>query len=100
MSNYLHPQLLLTFFPQAKKTKQQCERAGSADQIDIEYDQFADFDICAASYTPIYSGGQSVSCPFDGAKYQTDYKGQVCKVCEVCEIGAAGSGLRLWVQGL
>ncbi|KAK5099113.1 hypothetical protein LTR70_001263 [Exophiala xenobiotica] len=85
---------------QAKKTKQQCERSGSTDQIDIEYDQFADFDICAASYTPIYSGSQSVSCPFDGAKYQVDYKGQVCKICEVCEVGAAASGLRLWVQGL
>lgn len=85
---------------QARKTKQQAERSGSTDQIDIEYDQFADFDICAASYTPIYSGSQSVSCPFDGAKYQTDYKGQVCRVCEVCEIGAAASGLRLWVQGL
>lgn len=85
---------------QAKRTKQQCERSGSSDQIDIEYDQFADFDICAASYTPIYSGSQSVSCPFDGAKYQTEFKGQVCRVCEVCEIGAAASGIRLWVQGL
>ncbi|KIW75049.1 hypothetical protein Z517_11820 [Fonsecaea pedrosoi CBS 271.37] len=85
---------------QAKKIKQQAERLGSSDKIDIEYDQFADFDVCAASFTPIYTGAQSVSCPFDGAKYQSQFKGQVCKMCEVCEIGAAASGLRLWVKGL
>ncbi|RMD41567.1 hypothetical protein DV735_g3581, partial [Chaetothyriales sp. CBS 134920] len=82
---------------QAKKVKLQSERPGSTDKIDIEYDQFADFDVCAASYTPIYSGSASVSCPYDGAKYHEQYKGSVCRVCEVCEIGGAGSGLRLWV---
>ncbi|KIV96927.1 hypothetical protein PV10_00740 [Exophiala mesophila] len=88
------------FVEQAKKVKQQSERSGSTDKIDIEYDQFAEFDLCAASYTPIYTGAQSVSCPFDGSKYQTEFKGQVCRICEVCEIGAAASGLRLWVKGL
>ncbi|EXJ59988.1 coatomer protein complex, subunit alpha (xenin) [Cladophialophora yegresii CBS 114405] len=85
---------------QAKKIKQQAERSGSTDKIDIEYDQFADFDVCAASFTPIYSGTPSVSCPFDGARYHSQYKGHVCKICEVCEVGAAASGLRLWVKGL
>ena len=97
-SDYLRGRL--PNYLQAKKVKQQAERAGSSDKIDVEYDQFADFEVCAASFTPIYSGSQSVSCPFDGAKYQTQYKGQVCKICEVCEIGAAASGLRLWVRGL
>ncbi|RMZ88728.1 hypothetical protein DV736_g4045, partial [Chaetothyriales sp. CBS 134916] len=82
---------------QAKKVKLQSERPGLTDKIDIEYDQFADFDVCAASYTPIYSGSGSVSCPYDGAKYHEQYKGSVCRVCEVCEVGSAGSGLRLWV---
>ncbi|KAJ9611127.1 hypothetical protein H2200_004310 [Cladophialophora chaetospira] len=85
---------------QAKKIKQQAERSGSSDKIDVEYDQFADFDVCAASFTPVYSGTQSVSCPFDGARYHTQFKGHVCKICEVCEVGAAASGLRLWVKGL
>lgn len=89
-----------TNLSQAKKVKQQAERSGSSDKIDIEYDQFADFDVCAASLTPIYSGVPSVSCPFDGSKYHSQYKGQVCKICEVCEVGAAASGLRLWVKGL
>ena len=85
---------------QAKKVKTQSERSGSQDKMDIEYDPFADFEVCAASYTPIYGGATSVSCPYDGAKYHEQYKGQVCRICEVCEIGTPGSGLRLWVQGL
>jgi coatomer subunit alpha len=85
---------------QATKVKTQSERAGSSDKLDIEFDPFAEFDICAASYTPIYGGSPSIACPFDGAKYHEQYKGQVCRICEVCEIGAAASGLRLWVQGL
>ncbi|MCJ1432588.1 hypothetical protein MMC27_001945 [Xylographa pallens] len=81
---------------QARKMKAQCERSPQ-DKIDIEFDQFAEFDICAASYTPIYGGTPSVACPFDGAKYHTQYKKTVCRVCDVCEIGAPASGLRLFV---
>ncbi|KAL2045671.1 hypothetical protein N7G274_002101 [Stereocaulon virgatum] len=80
---------------QAKKIKAQCERSPQ-DKIDIEFDQFAEFDVCASSHTPIYSGSPSVACPFDGAKYHSQFKGQVCKVCEVCEIGAPASGIRLF----
>ena len=83
---------------QAKKIKAQCERSPQ-DKIDIEFDQFAEFDVCAASYTPIYSGSPSVACPFDGSKYQSQYKGRVCRVCEVCEIGAPASGIRLFTSG-
>jgi len=84
---------------QAKKVKAQCERAPS-DKIDIEYDPFAEFDICAASHTPIYGGTPSVSCPFDGAKFHEQYKKTVCTVCDVCEIGAPASGLRLWAPSM
>ena len=83
---------------QAKKIKATCERSPQ-DKIDIEFDQFAEFDVCASSYTPIYSGSPSAACPFDGSKHQSQYKGQVCKVCEVCEIGAPASGIRLFVSG-
>ena len=82
---------------QARKVKAQAERSPQ-DKIDIDFDQFAEFDICAASYTPIYTGSPSAKCPFDGSKYHDQYKGQVCRVCEVCEIGGVGSGLRLWVD--
>ena len=89
--------LLTSHAHQAEKVKAQCERSPQ-DKIDIEYDQFAEFDVCAASFTPIYPGSPSVACPYDGAKYHTTYKGTVCKVCEVCEIGAPASGLRLWAS--
>ncbi|KAM0256966.1 hypothetical protein ACHAQJ_004667 [Trichoderma viride] len=79
----------------AKKTKAQCERNPN-DTIEIEFDQFAEFEICAASHTPIYSGAPYEECAFDGSKYHSSYKGSVCKVCEVCEIGKHGSGLRLF----
>ncbi|KAI3588207.1 coatomer WD associated region-domain-containing protein [Fusarium oxysporum f. sp. albedinis] len=79
----------------AKKTKAQCERNPN-DAIEIEFDQFAEFDVCAASHTPIYSGTAYEECAFDGSKYHTKYKGTVCRVCEVCEIGKHGSGLKLF----
>ena len=81
---------------QARKVKQACERNPS-DAMEIDFDQFAEFEICAASHTPIYVGSPSVSCPFDKTKYQPKYKGVVCKVCEVCQIGAPASGLRMYV---
>lgn len=83
---------------QAKKIKAQCERSPQ-DKIDIEFDQFAEFDVCASSYTPIYGGSPSVTCPFDGSKHHSQYKGRLCRVCEVCEIGAPASGIRLFVPG-
>ncbi|KAL4926906.1 coatomer subunit alpha [Aspergillus undulatus] len=81
---------------QAKKIKAQCER-NPQDKVEIEFDQFAEFDICAASHTPIYSGSPSVSDPFTGAKYHEQYKGSVDRISEVTEIGAPASGLRLYV---
>ncbi|KAK4187857.1 coatomer WD associated region-domain-containing protein [Podospora australis] len=79
----------------ARRAKAQCER-NPQDSIDIEFDQFAEFEICAASHTPIYSGTAYEECAFDGSKYHTKYKGTVCKVCEVCEVGKHGSGLKLF----
>ncbi|KAK8123744.1 coatomer WD associated region [Apiospora kogelbergensis] len=79
----------------AKKMKTACER-NPHDNVEIEFDQFAEFDICAASHTPIYSGSAFEECSFDGAKYHSNYKGTVCVVCEVCEVGKHGSGLRLY----
>lgn len=73
-----------------------CERQ-PGDAIEVEYDTFTEFEICGASFTPIHAGEPSTSCPYDGIKYHTQYKGTVCKVCEICAIGAPSSGLRLTV---
>ncbi|KAE8448229.1 hypothetical protein EG329_009659 [Mollisiaceae sp. DMI_Dod_QoI] len=78
----------------ARKIKAQCERNPN-DAHEIEFDQFAEFDICAASHTPIYSGSSYEICAFDGSKYHAKYKGTVCTVCGVCEVGKNGSGLKL-----
>ncbi|KAF8866337.1 Coatomer, alpha subunit [Acephala macrosclerotiorum] len=78
----------------ARKIKAQCERNPN-DAHEIEFDQFAEFDICAASHTPIYSGTSFETCAFDGSKYHSKYKGIVCMVCGVCEVGKNGSGLKL-----
>lgn len=76
--------------------KSKCER-NPMDKYEIDYDPSADFDICAASYTPIYdaSSSSSTSCPYDGSKYQMQYKGSLCRICDLVEIGAPASGLRL-----
>jgi len=79
----------------ANKTKAQCERNPS-DAIEIDFDQHAEFEICAASHTPIYRGDSFEECAFDGSKYHTKFKGSVCRVCQVCEIGKRGSGLKLF----
>jgi coatomer protein complex subunit alpha (xenin) len=91
-----HHVLSLTPRSQARKMKTIAERSPT-DAIEIEFDTFGEFDICGASYTPIYAGEASTSCPFDGTKYHTKYKGMVCNVCEVSAIGAPSSGLRLTV---
>lgn len=74
--------------------KAQAERTPT-NAIDIEYDQFAEFDICAASFTPIYAGQPFVQDPLTGAKYLPEFKGQVCRITGVTEIGAPASGLRI-----
>ncbi|KAF1984474.1 Coatomer, alpha subunit [Aulographum hederae CBS 113979] len=84
------------FKESARKIKTVCERNPN-DAVEIEFDQFAEFEICGASHTPIYGGSPSAVCPYDGTKYHSTYKGTVCKVCEVAQIGAPASGLRLFV---
>lgn len=93
-SNWL--QSLTRFSRQARKIKTMCEKNPN-DAIEIDFDQFAEFGVCAASHTPIYPNETSVACPFDGVKYHSKYKDSVCTVCEVCQIGAPASGLRLTI---
>ncbi|CAK4031750.1 Coatomer, alpha subunit [Lecanosticta acicola] len=80
----------------ARKMKAVAERSPT-DALEVEFDTFGEFEMCGASYTPIYAGEASTSCPFCGIKYHTKYKGTVCKVCEISAIGAPSSGLRLTV---
>ncbi|KAI9613394.1 hypothetical protein H4Q26_009996 [Puccinia striiformis f. sp. tritici PST-130] len=72
------------------------------DAIEIDYDQFSSFDICAGSLTPIYrqqdgnsgGGGGFVEDPFTGARYKPEFNGSVCKVSGVTQVGKKAAGLR------
>ena len=67
------------------------------DVVEIDYDHFSKFDVCAGSLTPIYSGQPYVEDPYTGARYKPEFKGTLCKVSMVTEVGKAASGLRLLV---
>lgn len=41
------------------------------------------FDICAASYRPIYRGKPVEKCPLSGACYCPEFHGQICRVTTV-----------------
>ena len=67
------------------------------DMVEIDYDQFAPFTVCAASHTPIYKGSPSVSDPFTGALYKPEFKGELCRVSGITEIGAPATGFRVLI---
>jgi coatomer protein complex subunit alpha (xenin) len=61
--------------------------------VEIAYDEFTDFEICATSFTPIYKGSPSVRCPYTDAAYLPEYKGHLDPLTELAEIGLGSSGL-------
>ncbi|KAH3683652.1 hypothetical protein WICPIJ_005336 [Wickerhamomyces pijperi] len=65
------------------------------DTIEINFDQDAIFDICAATYTPIYKGSQFVTEALTGAKYQISEKGKLDAISQITLIGAPASGLKI-----
>ncbi|XP_061177948.1 coatomer subunit alpha-like isoform X2 [Saccostrea echinata] len=79
---------------QTRKILSACEK-NPTDAHELKYDQHNPFDICAASYIPIYRGKPVVKCPLSGACYLPEFKGQVCRVTQVTEIGKDCIGLRI-----
>ncbi|KAF8001440.1 hypothetical protein HF325_003941 [Metschnikowia pulcherrima] len=69
----------------------------SSEAYEIDFDPYAEFDICCASFTPIYKGSDVVTEALVGAKYKAEYKGQVCRITNVTSIGVPASGLRIKV---
>merc|ERR1712154_343677 len=53
---------------QTRKILQACDK-NPTDEHKLEYDEHNPFDICAASFVPIYKGSECVSSPLSGAKY-------------------------------
>ncbi|GJJ15119.1 hypothetical protein Clacol_009394 [Clathrus columnatus] len=61
--------------------------------IEISYDEFTEFEICGASFTPIYKGSPSVQCPYTAAHFQPQFKDQLDPLTRLTKIGAPSSGL-------
>ncbi|KAM9929166.1 hypothetical protein OXX80_009779 [Metschnikowia pulcherrima] len=81
---------------QAQKIRARAESI-SSEAYEIDFDPYAEFDICCASFTPIYKGSDVVTEALVGAKYKAEYKGQVCRITNVTSIGVPASGLRIKV---
>ncbi|RMB90615.1 hypothetical protein DUI87_32879 [Hirundo rustica rustica] len=79
---------------QTRKILAACEKNPS-DSHQLNYDQHNPFDICAASYRPIYRGKALERCPLSGACYGPEFRGQICRVTTVTEIGKDVLGLRI-----
>ena len=79
---------------QTRKILQACDKTPT-DEHQLKYDEFNPFDICPATYTPIYRGQEKEDCPFCLAKYQKEYKDKVCSICQVGLIGKSVQGLKI-----
>ncbi|KAG9045365.1 hypothetical protein FS837_006434 [Tulasnella sp. UAMH 9824] len=90
-------QRLIELGPDAKvvASARQVMNAGQngRDTVEISYNEFTEFDVCAASYAPIFKGSPLVKDPFTGACFLPDYLGKLSPLTEVTEIGAHASGL-------
>ena len=63
------------------------------DALEIEFESQVPFDICAATFRPIYPGSSVVKSPFTQTCYKPDHAPEICVVSEFEGVGAAGSGL-------
>ena len=67
----------------------------STDAVEIDFDPYAEFDICAGTYTPIYKNTPFVIDPLTGAKYHMSEKDKLSDLTKISKIGAPASGLRI-----
>jgi len=79
---------------QTRKVLSVCEK-NPVDEQPMNYDEYNPFDICAASFVPIYRGNPVTKCPLSGAAYLPPYKGQLCRVTKSTEIGKESLGLKI-----
>jgi len=79
---------------QTRKILQACDK-NPVDEHKLEYDEHNPFDICAASFVPIYRGSECEIAPLSQAKYLSKYKGEVCRIDRVSQVGKATAGLKI-----
>lgn len=81
---------------QAEKIKVKSDSIAH-DSINVEFDQYSNFDICPYELTPIYSNDAFVVCPLTGFKYHKSSEGKLDCTVSLSKIGGKGSGLRILV---
>ena len=84
---------MLTWLPSQARQKIAAGDRNPRNAVEVTYDEFTSFEICAASYTPIYKGTAAVHRPYTDAAYLPQYKGQLDPLTELTEIGATATGL-------
>ncbi|KAI0981749.1 hypothetical protein GJ496_005925 [Pomphorhynchus laevis] len=70
-----------------RKIMASAESAGAIDRHLVDYDELNPFDVCAASYTPIYRGSPVIKCPLCFSCYLPKFKGELCRLTQAAEIG-------------
>jgi coatomer protein complex subunit alpha (xenin) len=78
--------------------KQAKQRIAAAERnprnaVEVAYDDSREFEICAATYTPIYKGTPAARCPYTDAAYQTRFEGKLDSLMNLTVIGAPAAGL-------
>ncbi|KAI6116323.1 coatomer WD associated region-domain-containing protein [Pisolithus sp. B1] len=89
---------LLDLNPDPKIVAQARQRIAAGDRnprdaVEILYDEFTEFEICAATFTPIYKKSPLVRCPYTDAAYLPELRGKLDPLIELTEIGATATGL-------
>ncbi|KAI0035489.1 coatomer subunit alpha-2 [Vararia minispora EC-137] len=89
---------LLELNPDPRVAAQARQRIAAGDRnphdaIEVDYDEFTPFEVCAASFVPIYRGQPAIRCPYTHAAFKPEFKGMLDPLTELTEIGAVASGL-------
>lgn len=88
---------IMTSGPRADQARKIKDKADSLahDAIELDFDPYAEFEICAATHTPIYKGMPSSMDPLTNSMYHESEKGKRDSISLVSKIGAPASGLRI-----
>ncbi|KAF7316415.1 Coatomer subunit alpha [Mycena indigotica] len=61
--------------------------------VELSFDPYTPFEICGATFTPVYKGSPAAYCPYTNQAYLPEFKGKLDPLTQLSEIGAAASGL-------
>lgn len=76
----------------ARQVLAACEKTPT-DEAPVNYDPRNPFDVCSATFTPIYRGSKFVEDKYTGARFQPSAEGEVSPVGGFVRISADAGGL-------